>query len=188
MRKTLGKDFFERPTLTVARELLGKWLVRRTADGETARLITEVEAYDGPKDRASHASRGLTPRNAPMFGAAGIWYVYLCYGVHWMVNVVTGPKGFPAAVLIRGVDGLSGPGRVTKGLLISDGQNGLRAGRPSGLWFEDRGTVVRPGWIRRTPRIGVGYAGEWAVRPYRFVLEAPESIIEKRSDNEYNAH
>src|SRR3990167_2034505 len=100
MRKTLPQRFFKRPALLVAKELLGCFLCR-VIGGKIMRLeITEVEAYDGLRDQASHASCGQTPRNSPMFGEAGRWYVYFTYGMHWMLNVVTGPKGHPAAVLI----------------------------------------------------------------------------------------
>ncbi|MBI2035602.1 MAG: DNA-3-methyladenine glycosylase [Candidatus Liptonbacteria bacterium] len=103
MKKILKKPYFQKSTVVVARNLLGKFLVRRIKGKEIAAMITEVEAYDGFKDKASHAHRGKTARNAVMFGEAGVWYVYLTYGMHWMLNVVTGPKDYPAAVLIRGV-------------------------------------------------------------------------------------
>src|SRR3989344_2477039 len=107
----LGKKFFDRPTLAVARELLGKYLVRKRGKKVEKFIITEVEAYDGFKDKASHASRGKTLRNAPMFGNAGIWYIYFTYGIHYMLNIVTGSKNYPAAILIRGVRGINGPAR-----------------------------------------------------------------------------
>ena len=114
MHKALHEDFFCRDTLIVAEELLGKFLVRKTPDGILAGMITEVEAYDGPLDKACHAHRGKTPRNAPMFGPGGFFYVYFVYGMHWMLNVVTGEAGDPAAVLIRGIQGWDGPGKLTK--------------------------------------------------------------------------
>lgn len=166
----LKKDFFDRPTLTVARELLGKYLCRKRGGRTEAFMITEVEAYDGPHDRASHASRGRTARNEPMFREAGIWYVYLVYGMHWMLNIVTGGKDYPAAILIRGIEGTSGPARLTKALKIGKGFNGKRAARDTALWIEDRGVRVPRSRIRRTPRIGVDYAGEWAGKEYRFVI------------------
>src|SRR3989339_286472 len=167
MRKTLPQRFFKRPALLVAKELLGCFLCR-VIGGKIMRLeITEVEAYDGLRDQASHASCGQTPRNSPMFGEAGRWYVYFTYGMHWMLNVVTGPKGYPAAVLIRGVEGIEGPGRLTKKLKIDQKLNGKTASKKSGLWFEDRGVAVR---LKRTSRIGVNYAGAWAKKPYRFVI------------------
>jgi DNA-3-methyladenine glycosylase len=103
MTERLGKAFFNRPTPRVARKLLGKFLVRRYRGRELAGMITETEAYDGFADRGSHAHRGKTVRNAPMFGPSGCWYVYFVYGVHWMLNVTTREAGYPAAVLIRGV-------------------------------------------------------------------------------------
>lgn len=170
MRKVLPAEFFERDTLTVARELLGKYLVRRVRGREIAVMITEVEAYDGPHDKASHAHRGQTERNAPMFGVAGVWYVYLVYGMHEMVNIVTGRKGYPAAVLMRGVESVSGPGRLTKFLNITRAQNGKHATRANGFWIEDRGVVLSDTQIKKTPRIGVDYAGAWAKKKYRFLI------------------
>jgi len=106
--KILTSSFFDRPTPEVAREMLGKWLCRRMSDGEILRMrISETEAYDGHEDKACHAHNGKTPRNEVMFGKAGFWYVYLCYGMHWMLNVVTGPIDFPAAVLVRGCVGIA---------------------------------------------------------------------------------
>lgn len=169
MRRILTGKFFDRSALTVARELLGKFLVRRAGSRTTALMITEVEAYDGPHDRASHASRGRTERNAPMFGPAGNWYVYLCYGMHWMLNIVTGPKDYPAAVLIRGVEGAAGPARLTKRLKVDRRLNDRPASPKSGLWLEDRGVRIPASRFRRTPRVGVDYAGDWAKKPYRFI-------------------
>lgn len=171
MRKILARDFFERDTLVVARELLGKYLVRRIKGKEIAMMITEVEAYDGFEDKASHAHRGETARNKPMFGDAGVWYVYLVYGMYEMLNIVTGRKGYPAAILIRGVREISGPGRLTKSLQISRAQNNKRAVFEYGLWIEDRGIIIPDNKIKKTPRIGVPYAGVWAKKRYRFVLK-----------------
>ncbi len=180
MRVVLKQQFFNRPAPVVALDLLGKYLVRKRKGskgekGEIASMITETEAYDGWRDKASHASRGQTARNAPMFGTAGIFYVYLCYGMYWMLNVVTGKKGYPAAVLIRGVmgeKGIRGPGRLTRHLSIDKRFNGKPASLKTELWFEDRGVNVPPRMIQKTPRIGVAYAGEeWASKPFRFVLE-----------------
>ncbi len=168
MRKILRKSFFEQPTLLVAENLLGKYLVRNG----NAFMITEVEAYDGFEDKASHASRGETPRNKVMFGEAGRWYVYFVYGMHHMLNIVTGAEGYPAAVLIRGVEEVSGPARLTKALGIDCATNEQKAVTASGLWIEDRGIVVPKNRIKKTPRIGVAYAGEeWAGKPWRFVLK-----------------
>lgn len=172
-------DFAGNDTVAHARRLLGCRLVVRSGNGMVSRRITEVEAYDGPDDRASHAHRGLTPRNAPMFGPPAVWYVYLCYGVHEMLNLVTGPVGYPAALLIRGVEGWSGPGRLTRALGVDRRFTGLPANREAGLWLEDDGFVPDPGAVKATPRIGVAYAGaEWAGRPWRFVwVQEPRAPV-----------
>ncbi len=172
MSKILKREFFNRPTLKVAEELLGFFLCRRIGRKTIRLKITEVEAYDGPRDRASHASRGQTARNAPMFGPAGRFYVYFTYGMHWMLNVVTGPEHYPAAILIRGTDKVSGPARLTKFLRIDKSFNEKTATRKTGLWFENRSEKINPKAIQRTPRVGIAYAGPvWSKKPYRFVLE-----------------
>jgi DNA-3-methyladenine glycosylase len=169
--RPLARAFFDRPADRVARELLGSRLVIRGPDGRVTRhLVCETEAYLGAHDLACHGSRGMTARNAVMFGPAGVWYVYLCYGMHWMLNVVTGPEGVPAAVLMRGVGGHVGPGRLTRALGIDKRFDGLPAAGSTGLWLEP-GRPVPPRQIRRTPRIGVGYAGVWAERHLRFVVD-----------------
>ena len=175
MNRILPQEFFNRPTVEVARDLLGKHLVR-VIDGERIMLpIMEVEAYDGFDDRASHAHKGQTERNAVMFGEAGYWYVYLVYGMHFMLNIVTGPKDYPAAVLIRGAGGVVGPGRITKHLRVDKTQNGVRSDLASGLFLEESGVVVPPRQVKRTPRIGVAYAGPvWSQKKYRFVWEQHE--------------
>lgn len=159
------------PAAAIARRLLGCRLhVREGAEAGHALRITETEAYDGPEDKACHASRGRTPRTTVLFGPPGRWYVYLCYGIHEMLNLVTGPEGHPAAVLIRGVEGLVGPGRVTKGLGIDRRFNTLPATPRTGLWIEDDGFVVPDADVQVGPRIGVDYAGPvWAAKPWRFV-------------------
>jgi len=175
MRTILQKSFFERPTVVVAKELLGKYLVRKRGSKKIACMIVETEAYDGFKDKASHAHRGKTARNEVMFGHAGHWYVYFTYGMHFMLNVVTGKREYPAAVLIRGVlcNGkiMDGPAKLTKFLKIDKILNTLPAVKKSGLWIENRGVKVKSSEIKRTPRIGVHYAGEWTKKPYRFVLK-----------------
>ena len=159
-------------TVALARGLLGKVLARRQGDGSVTRhRITEVEAYDGEKDLACHASKGRTKRTEVMYRPGGVWYVYLCYGVHEMLNLVTGPAGYPAAILIRGVEGISGPGRLTKRLRIGRQLNGTAAARVSGLWLEDDGFKVPRRARRVSARIGVDYAGPvWAAKPWRFYL------------------
>ena len=172
MRRVLSKKWVCRPTREVARDILGKFLVIRRVDGtRIARMITDVEAYDGFDDKASHAARGKTVRNAPMFEAGGVWYVYFVYGMHHMLNIVTGPNEYPAALLIRGVEHANGPGKLTKQLGITRAHNGLPASRQSGLWIEDRGMVIPKHHIKTGPRIGVEYAGPvWARKKYRFFV------------------
>jgi DNA-3-methyladenine glycosylase len=167
----LGRDFFDRRTLTVARDLIGKFLVRRIDGEDVAVMITETEAYDGLLDKASHAHRGRTRRNAPMFGAPGTIYVYFTYGMHFMLNLVCREEGHPAAVLIRGAGGTVGPARLTKALRIDQSLNDKPLGIETGLWVEDRGTRVGPRQIQRTPRIGIAYAGDYVEKPWRFVVK-----------------
>jgi DNA-3-methyladenine glycosylase len=176
-RRRLRRSFFARPTLEVARDLLGRTLCRRLADGRTLRgRITEVEAYDGPADRASHAHRGPTPRNRPMFEPGGIAYVYLVYGMHHCLNLVTGERGYPAAVLVRATEPpepgrrTTGPGLVARAFEIDRGLDGASVVSRE-LWLE-HGEPVDDRHVRRTPRVGVDYAGAWARRPYRFVISA----------------
>jgi len=177
----LPDGFFERPADRVARELLGTWLAVRGPGGRVTRhLVFETEAYLGAHDLACHGARGMTRRNATMFGPAGRWYVYLCYGLHWMLNVVTGPEGVPAAVLIRGVGDHRGPGRLTRHLGIDRGFDGRRADPAGGLWFEE-GVDLPRRMVERTPRIGIGYAGLWAEKPLRFVVDpTAASTMERR--------
>jgi DNA-3-methyladenine glycosylase len=170
-----------RATLTLARNLLGKYLVRARGD---ARMITEVEAYDGERDLACHARAGRTTRTAVMYGPGGVWYVYLCYGIHEMLNLVVGPADWPAAVLIRGVEGCRGPGRVTRTLGIDRKFNGTRSHPDLGLWLEDRGIKVPRRIIRATPRIGVGYAGPvWAKKPWRFHFDPADLPASARTQS-----
>jgi DNA-3-methyladenine glycosylase len=166
--------FVRKHTVAAARFLLGKVLVRAQPDGTVRRhIITETEAYHSVKDLACHASKGRTPRTDVLFRRGGIWYVYLCYGIHEMLNLVIGPEGFPGAVLVRGVHDVIGPGRVTKALQIGRALNGRPADVASGLWLENDRLVVKKQWIRSTPRIGVDYAGDiWAAKPWRFVVDA----------------
>jgi len=174
----LRPDFFKRTTTTVARELIGKYLVRRIGRRTVAAMITETEAYHGPCDRASHASRGKTARTQIMFGPPGSWYVYFVYGMHHCANVVTGPEGFPAAVLIRAVDMPSshGPARLCKALRIDRQLNGLPS-RNAHIWIEDRGVHIPRTHILCGPRIGVAYAGAWASKPWRFTLAVQSATL-----------
>lgn len=165
--------FATKDAVAFAPWLLGKVLVRTHTNGEETRhIITEVEAYNGEKDLASHASKGRTARTDVMHRPGGIWYVYLCYGIHEMLNLVVGPTDFPAAILIRGVHDSVGPGRLTKLLGIGRSLNGMAAEPASGLHIEDDGIFVAKKWIHVTPRVGVDYAGPiWAAKPWRFTLD-----------------
>jgi DNA-3-methyladenine glycosylase len=173
MAKVLDKKFFNQKTLIVARNLLGKYLVRKIGKKIIREKITEVEAYLGTHDLASHASRGKTPRNEPMFSHAGTIYVYFTYGIHWMLNIVTEERDSPAAVLIRGTENISGPARLTKKLKIDKSLNRKKLGKSTGLWIEDRGESVKPKNILKTPRIGIDSSGPiWSNKKYRFVLNS----------------
>ena len=195
----LTRSFYQQPTLSVARHLLGKYLVRKHGDGTTVGRIVETEAYIGPDDRACHASRGRTPRTQVMFGRAGHAYVYLIYGFHHMLNIVTESVDFPAAVLIRAVEPLegielmewrrgtkdrgnlaSGPGKLCKAFAIDRTLNG---GDLCGkiLYLEDRGDAAPE--FSKTPRIGVEYAGEWKHKPWRFVVRNSEFVSKRQKSN-----
>jgi DNA-3-methyladenine glycosylase len=165
--KRLARDFYIRDVLDVAPGLIGKDMVIRSEKGALSRyMITEVEAYRGMEDRACHASRGRTVRTEIMYHEGGRLYVYLVYGMYWMLNVVTGRTDDPQAVLIRGVEGLYGPGRITRAAGIDKTYYGEDTVSSERIWFEDSGNerVVETGH-----RIGIDYAGEyWKKKPWRF--------------------
>ncbi|MEY3774660.1 MAG: hypothetical protein RLZZ129_1440 [Verrucomicrobiota bacterium] len=166
------EHWHSRGTARHARRLLGKYLVRRSRGLNEARMITEVEAYDGESDLACHAAKGRTPRTEVMYGAGGRWYVYLCYGMHEMLNLVVGPEEWPAAVLIRGVEGIGGPGRLTRALKIDRKLNRAPASPAVGLHVEDSGVDIPRRLIQAAPRIGVNYAGPvWSAKPWRFFFD-----------------
>lgn len=177
-----AKVLQEKKTVALARWLLGKHLVRRRTDGVIdARMIVETEAYDGERDQACHARAGRTPRTQVLYFPGGVWYVYLCYGIHEMLNLVVGQADWPAAILIRGVEGAIGPGRVTKALTIDRRLNTASATSDvSGLWLEDRGVRVPRRIVEATPRIGVDYAGPiWMMKPWRFSFD-PRALTAPR--------
>lgn len=172
----LPSSFFNRPTVRVARDLIGCYLARRR-NGRTERyLITETEAYDGEKDLACHASKGRTGRTEVLFGPPGHFYVYFTYGMHWLLNVVTGPSGYASGVLIRGIMdenamAVNGPARITKKLGVTGLFHGKYARKSSGLWFEARNQIIPPRRIRKGVRVGIDYAGPvWAKKEWRFTL------------------
>ena len=173
-RRVLSRRYFSRPTLTVARSLVGKYLIRCIDGREIAGKIVEVEAYVGSQDKACHASKGRTQRTDVMFGPAGVAYVYLIYGMYHCLNVVTEREEFPSAVLIRAIeiDGalIDGPGRLCRALQIDRRLNRLDLTTGESIWFEDRGVLVKKEEVGVHPRIGVDYAGKWAKKLWRFRL------------------
>lgn len=168
----LAPDFFTRDVLDVAPELLGKNLVRKFNDGTIGKyLISEVEAYRGEDDLACHASKGRTKRTEIMYHTGGYIYVYLIYGMYWMLNIVTHKENIPQAVLIRGIKGFNGPGKITKNLQIDQSFYGENLEISDRLWIENHLKLNNIEYTT-TPRIGIDYAGEiWKNKPWRFVLE-----------------
>ena len=185
--KLLPRTFYSRPTLVVARELIGARLVRILDGQKLVGLITEAEAYISQKDLACHAKAGLTPRTAVMFGEPGHAYVYFTYGNHWMLNVVTERAGFPAAVLIRAIQPLEGlevmlerrngrntfgPGKVCQAMGITKSENGVDlTKRSGGLWIE-AGFKVPNSLVTKGPRVGLNNTPEpWLSKPWRFLVK-----------------
>ena len=194
LNSPLLTKFYNRSTLTVARELLGARLVRILDGVKLVGLITETEAYIGEEDLACHAKAGLTPRTAPMFGPPGHAYVYFTYGNHWMLNVVTEREGFPAAVLIRAIQPIEGievmlkrrmgrdtlgPGKLTQALGITKSENNVNLTEAgSGLWIE-AGIFIPNKSVTIGPRVGLNKSPEpWLSKPWRFIVKEP--ILELR--------
>jgi len=195
--KPLSTDFYNRPTLDVTADLLGKVLVHNTRSGVAAGMIVEAEAYIGEDDPACHAAPGRTRRNEPLYGSPGVAYVYLNYGMHYLVNAVTEAKGAPAAVLIRALaplDGIPlmvkrrangkpihetelcrGPGNLTKALGITLKENRLDL-TTSRLWIEDRG--LEPGRLSWGTRIGITRGAD---RPWRCWAKGHASVSGRRA-------
>ena len=184
--RKLTREFYARPVLTVARECIGKVLVHRSPEGETAGRIVEAEAYRGPLDLAAHSSRGLTKRTAAMFGPPGHAYIYLLYGISWALNLVVARENQPHAVLIRALEPVrgielmaqrrklppdsriltNGPGKLTMAMGITGALYGIDLCGPV-LFLEEPEVPARV-IIGRSERINVDYAGDWALRPWRF--------------------
>lgn len=165
----LGEEFFARDCLQLAPDLVGKILVRRDGDELLRLRVTETEAYRGCEDTACHACKGRTPRNSVLWEKPGTVYLYLCYGMHWLLNVISGLEGQPQGVLIRACEGYPGPGRLTKYLRLGREQNRTSFIDSPELWFEDDG--LRPE-IRTDTRVGIGYASEEdQARQWRFILK-----------------
>lgn len=167
----LGYEFYHRPCLEVSRDLVGKILVHKTAEGEKRLRITETEAYCGVHDTACHAHKGRTPRTEVLYAEAGTIYVYLCYGVHDLMNVITGDVDDPQGVLIRACEGAPGPGRLTKALGITRAHNRQSIVDNEEVWIEDDGQVFE---VETDKRVGIGYASqEDQDQPWRFKLVRP---------------
>jgi len=165
----ISRDFYIRDVLEVAPGIIGKNLVIVLHDDSVARYrISDVEAYRGYEDKACHASKGKTPRTEVMFREGGHLYVYLIYGMYWMLNIVTGTEDNPQAVLIRGLANISGPGKVTKTLSIDRSYYGEDLVTSSRIWLENAGAAPE---YKTSPRIGIDYAGEyWKSRPWRYYI------------------
>jgi DNA-3-methyladenine glycosylase len=185
--KIFPRSFYNRPTLTVARELLGARLVRILNGKKLVGLIVETEAYISEKDLACHAKAGLTPRTQVMFGEAGHAYVYFTYGNHWMLNVVTEREGFPAAVLIRAIQPIEGielmskrrngrdtfgPGKLTQAMGIGKRENQADLTESaSHLWIE-AGVPIPNSRVTKSPRVGLNNTPEpWRSKPWRFKVK-----------------
>lgn len=193
-RKIITFGFYNRLVTDVARELLGKYLVRNVDGQQIIGIINETEAYDGMQDLACHARVGRTNRNAVMFGSAGHAYVYFTYGMHWCLNVVTGEINYPAAVLIRSiipVEGLAviaqnrenvpvknwtnGPAKLTQALQINKMQNGIDlTNEENNLWIEE-GLIINENLVKASSRIGIANTPEpWRSKPWRYYFNANE--------------
>jgi DNA-3-methyladenine glycosylase len=170
--RKLERCFFTRDVLQVAPDLIGKTLVIKSGDGIVKRfIITETEAYRGSEDKACHASKGKTARTEIMYREGGRIYVYLVYGMYWMLNFVTGEEEKPQAALIRGIEGFNGPGKLTKTLRIDGSFYGEDLTTSDRIWVEDTG--YKPDF-KTGPRIGIDYAGDtWINKPWRYYIMPP---------------
>ena len=166
----LKKDFYKQDVLVVAPDLLGKHVIRRFDNGKVERrIITETESYGGMEDLASHARIGKTQRNRVMFTEGGLIYVYLIYGMYWMLNIITGEKDNPQGVLIRGIEGLDGPGKVGRWLGLDKSFYGEDLTKSKRIWIAQPRNNTRLK-IKKTKRVGVDYAEDWAKKRWRFIL------------------
>ncbi len=165
----LSREFYQRDVLAVAQDLIGKSMIIRLPDMSYGNFpVNEVEAYRGSEDKACHAFRGRTRRTEIMYHEGGMLYVYLIYGMYWMLNVVTGKKDNPQAVLLRGVGNHHGPGKITRSFGIDSSFYGEDLTTSERIWFEDKGFKPE---IKTGLRIGIDYAGEyWKTRPWRYFI------------------
>lgn len=162
------KSFFDRDCLELAPDLVGKIVAHKLENGETARVrLTETEAYRGAEDTACHASKGRTPRSEILYHDSGTVYIYLCYGMHWLMNIVSGGIDNPQAVLLRSAEIYNGPGKLTKHLAINKSLNDVSIISNPEIWLEDDG--YSPG-LTTAPRVGIDYAtDEYKYKPWRFI-------------------
>ncbi len=162
----LTQEIYDKNAVELAPYLLGQYLCRKTEEGILRYRITETEAYYTEADTACHAHRGRTPRTELLYHRGGCSYVYLCYGIHSLMNVICGEEGVPQGVLIRGIDGFSGPGRVTKAMGIDRSLNGVDLLSGDVLWIEEG---EHPDYVT-APRVGIDYATEeYRNIPWRFI-------------------
>ena len=176
MKKRLGRSFYTRSTLKVAKELLGKYIIRKIGRKKLEGKIIEVEAYIGPQDKASHAYKGKTTfRNRAEYLIGGHIYIYLVYGMYWQLNISTSQAGKPECVLIRGLDLgklADGPGKLCLYLKLDKSFYAEYLTKSKKIWLEDRGEKIKPSQIVATRRIGIDYAGPyWSRRKWRFYLK-----------------
>lgn len=186
MKKRITREFYNRSTLTVSKDLLGKYLVRKVGKKELAGKIVETEAYIGPKDKAAHTYGGkVTQRNRTVYLEGGRTYIYLCYGINWMLNLTTREKGIPECILIRAVEPslvgngdpkgfkslTNGPGKLCRWLRLDKTLDEEDLVKSKKFWLEDRGEGIKKSQIVVSKRIGIDYAGIWAEKPWRFYLK-----------------
>lgn len=166
----LQTNFYKQNAITVAEKLLGKIIVRVWDDGSQTRYrITETEAYQGEEDLACHASKGRTPRTEIMYAEGGHVYVYLIYGMYWMLNVVTGTLNYPQAVLIRGIENITGSGKVGRELKIDKSFYSENLTTSERIWIENAPDEKK---FKTAPRVGINYADEaWRDKLWRFIVE-----------------
>jgi DNA-3-methyladenine glycosylase len=183
--KKLRRSFFIRSTLTVAKDLLGKYLVREVDGKIISGKIVETEAYIGTKDKASHAFNGkITLRNQAEYLIGGHVYIYLVYGMYWQLNITTNTAGKPECVLIRALEIenqnpqlANGPGKLCQYLHLDKSFYGEDLTKSKRLWIEDKKVVIKNSQIMKTARIGIGYAGPvWSEKPWRFYIKGNHAI------------
>ncbi len=184
----LSREFYKQPTLKVAKDLLGKYIVRVEKGKKLLGKIIETEAYLGPKDRAAHSYNGkVTPRNKIEYEEGGYIYIYLVYGMYWQLNIVTEDKGKPECVLIRAIDpgdeklsSSNGPGKLCRYLRLDKSFYGEDLAKSKRIWLEDRQEEIKPSQILSTKRIGIDYAGKyWARRKWRFLIKDYQKYLPK---------